>query len=263
MPNQAAAPPIIRKKKNNTWWIWLVIPLGSLLLLMLVVNVATTTTTAPRVKPSTGEREAYQVTIELVRKGLKSPSTAKFSEWRSSETRWDLIGTNHWDFEGWVDSQNGFGAMIRTEWRAQIALAFGDYQLTYLKLGDETSGQLQKSPEQIKADEDEWKRSQALKAEKIKLRADELAFVQSNTLYFKEERESATRQRILSFRLEQATNNSPSAQYELSKLYLGAGDESNRVLGLYWLNKAASSGHRDAKLLSDVIRTNGSIVLKD
>ena len=59
---------------------------------------------------------------------------------------------------------------------------------------------------------------------------------------------SEMRSRALVFRMEQATNGMPTAQYRLGMSYLAGTDgvKTNRVLGIYWLRKAADQGQDDA-----------------
>lgn len=52
---------------------------------------------------------------------LKAPSTAKFC----SDTVTDL-GDNRWKISSCVDSQNSYGAMIRSNWETTIAYLGGD-----------------------------------------------------------------------------------------------------------------------------------------
>jgi hypothetical protein len=63
---------------------------------------------------------AFNYSEEFVKERLKSPSTASFP--RSSEKR-DYItklGENKYLIEAWVDSQNSFGAMIRSNYSCTI-----------------------------------------------------------------------------------------------------------------------------------------------
>ena len=64
------------------------------------------------------DQEATAITLaqELVKKELKSPSTAKFP-WSFSEYTVSRSGEN-WIVKGYVDAQNSFGAMIRSNFEA-------------------------------------------------------------------------------------------------------------------------------------------------
>ena len=53
---------------------------------------------------------AYYCGLEVCRKALKAPSTAKFSSQYSDEhTGWSGWGYNPWKVFGYVDAQNSFG----------------------------------------------------------------------------------------------------------------------------------------------------------
>lgn len=54
----------------------------------------------------------------LVKLHLKSPATAQFSPWPDTV----IIGTNTgpWDVTGYVDSQNSFGALLRSNYSCRI-----------------------------------------------------------------------------------------------------------------------------------------------
>lgn len=56
--------------------------------------------------------DAYVMAKQLMEKRLKAPATADFASF--SESRVTSSGLNEWTVESYVDSQNGFGALIRT-----------------------------------------------------------------------------------------------------------------------------------------------------
>lgn len=71
-----------------------------------------------RGKPDTGTLDSFQAqsySESAVKAYLKSPRSAKFSDFKFA-----YLGHERWLVTGYVDSQNGFGAMIRK----QFALAF-------------------------------------------------------------------------------------------------------------------------------------------
>ena len=49
---------------------------------------------------------------------LKAPSTAKFTDW--TESLMNKTGDNQYRFVSYVDSQNGFGAMLRTRFACDV-----------------------------------------------------------------------------------------------------------------------------------------------
>lgn len=59
--------------------------------------------------------DAVQVCETWVSEKLKSPSSAEFSGTDSAPA-----GSDAWTVTGQVDSQNGFGAMIRTSWTCDV-----------------------------------------------------------------------------------------------------------------------------------------------
>lgn len=92
-----------------------------------------------------GGNEAYYSVIakEIVSSYLKAPSTAKFpflTEFRMQRYG-DIVAVS-----GYVDSQNSFGAMIRTEWIVQFRTDHNNlnsyaYQVLYVRLGDQEAGE--------------------------------------------------------------------------------------------------------------------------
>lgn len=79
------------------------------------------------------EREAAQHLQKIVTPLLKSPSTAKFPsivDWYSKETteKGTYLVSSH------VDSQNGFGAMIRTTFKATLKKAEGGWKVDSLEM---------------------------------------------------------------------------------------------------------------------------------
>lgn len=64
--------------------------------------------------------EVYDVATEFVRRQLKAPSTAEFSP--IEETSIKKMNENTWRVTGYVDSQNSYGAMLRSYWRVETCL---------------------------------------------------------------------------------------------------------------------------------------------
>lgn len=65
---------------------------------------------------------AYEVSKGFVRQKLKAPSTAKFpSPWKfSTEDNVKYNGGGVYIVSGYVDSENAFGAMVRTRFNAKV-----------------------------------------------------------------------------------------------------------------------------------------------
>jgi hypothetical protein len=75
-------------------------------------------------------RESYAIILaeQAITKRLKAPSTADFSS--ILDTRIGHLsggGPNKWVVKGYVDSQNGFGAMLRSNYQVVIEFKEGEY----------------------------------------------------------------------------------------------------------------------------------------
>ena len=68
---------------------------------------------------------------QAVPASLKAPSTAKFTDCRAGGKDWGAIesvndsGQHVWIVQGVIDSQNSFGAMLRSTWQATVT-SLGD-----------------------------------------------------------------------------------------------------------------------------------------
>ena len=81
--------------------------------------------------------DAWQISKQFVTKALKSPKTAEFP-WFSNEFV-EKTGAADYTVSAYVDSQNGFGALLRSDWTAHVHYeGRGNWQLRYLRIGDET-----------------------------------------------------------------------------------------------------------------------------
>jgi len=65
-----------------------------------------------------GESMARVMAKEIIEKRLRSPRTAVFP-W-NREIAANKTGENEWEIIGYVDAQNGFGAMIRSNWKVKL-----------------------------------------------------------------------------------------------------------------------------------------------
>ncbi len=75
--------------------------------------------------------DAYKACENWVAERLRAPSTADFSGVARSEITRTDIG---YDVAGYVDSQNGFGAQIRSEFTCQMRLTPDSWQLVDLSI---------------------------------------------------------------------------------------------------------------------------------
>lgn len=69
---------------------------------------------------STNKFMAYSYAEDFVEKQLKSPSTAKFPKVVEKDSHITELGNNRYKINSWVDSQNSFGATIRTRFSCII-----------------------------------------------------------------------------------------------------------------------------------------------
>lgn len=63
---------------------------------------------------------AFVMSQNFVKKRLRSPSTAKFPNVTSEGVRTQYLGNCTHKVQAYVDSQNGFGATIRTQYYAEL-----------------------------------------------------------------------------------------------------------------------------------------------
>lgn len=91
----------------------------------------------------TSEYRSHYITIAkgIVESALKAPSTAQFQD--SQDLKIQRNG-NLVAVQGYVDSQNSFGAMIRSDFLVEFRiLSIEDltYEVVYLQIGDEIAGE--------------------------------------------------------------------------------------------------------------------------
>ena len=72
-------------------------------------------------------KSAYSDAKTSALQQLKSPSTAKFADF--SELKYHNQGDTLYTLHSWVDSQNSFGAMIRTDFKFKVKV--GDFGLGF------------------------------------------------------------------------------------------------------------------------------------
>lgn len=77
--------------------------------------------------------ELYIQAQEFVRQGLKAPSTAEFP---SSSTRTGTDGKGIYQVIGYVDSENSFGAMIRSDWMVNMRFVDNNLVLEKMSIGN-------------------------------------------------------------------------------------------------------------------------------
>jgi len=99
--------------------------------LILAYGSGDSENSAPEKRTSITEYEAKAVAEGQVENVLKAPSTAKFSGLRETEI---TPITNGYKVTGYVDSQNSFGAMIRSKYSVEIFVDLESGDIMYRNL---------------------------------------------------------------------------------------------------------------------------------
>ncbi len=110
IPPPPMAKPV--EKKGIGCMAWAAIIFGGLILVEMIHQAFSDANPGP---PTATDH--YYAATATIRKSLKAPSTAKFSRPDDEKAYYQKVAGNVWEAGGWVDSQNGFGAMIRSDWK--------------------------------------------------------------------------------------------------------------------------------------------------
>ena len=143
-------------KKPKTWQV--VTMVGILCVLALVLSSGSIPDASPSSSSQSNAEEdptdirtkntaIFVIAQEIVEDNLKAPSTAEFC--RLSECTMQRYD-NLYAATGYVDAENGFGAMIRSEWTVQFYsddLRSYAYQATYIAIDDQAAGEWVDFPE--------------------------------------------------------------------------------------------------------------------
>lgn len=98
------------KERSNYLWLFGTIAVVLFLAFMSDEDDQHNEDTVETYTPS--ELDAYLMAKQLFESKLKAPSTASFAAFHQSKVR--NSGVDQWTVTSYVDSQNSFGAMIRT-----------------------------------------------------------------------------------------------------------------------------------------------------
>lgn len=105
----------LRQRQNTLWPKLYALALVGLIVLVLLATEHKGTPATP-----TADRgDACAMSQKFVKGQLKAPTTAKFPIWSQENCRASQAG-NAWVVNSFVDSQNSFGAMIRTDYTAHM-----------------------------------------------------------------------------------------------------------------------------------------------
>jgi hypothetical protein len=72
---------------------------------------------------------AYNYAEDYIEQTLKSPSTAKFPGIFQKKKHTTSLGDGKYRISSWVDSQNVFGAKIRSRWSCEITFVDGNVKV--------------------------------------------------------------------------------------------------------------------------------------
>ena len=75
--------------------------------------------TATRSQPTVDRSDACFMSQRFVRQNLKAPTTATFPSWTPENCN-ATQSSGTWKVRSYVDSQNGFGAMIRSDYGVEM-----------------------------------------------------------------------------------------------------------------------------------------------
>jgi len=99
--------------------------------------------------PADKGRDHFYTAVATIKEGLKAPATAKFSAFADPESGYFHAGKSIWQAWGYVDSQNGFGAMIRSKW--MLVWDDSTKRVLFRGFGDKQTGDLEKALAEGKA----------------------------------------------------------------------------------------------------------------
>ena len=110
-----ASKPAKKKTSPGTWGCLVLIVLAVIWFMVGDFDSGSSTSSTPA---SHSGVEAYGMCRDFVRDRLKAPSTAKFA--RISTNYITDLGSGSYRVRAYVDSQNSFGAQLRTEYTCEV-----------------------------------------------------------------------------------------------------------------------------------------------
>ena len=115
----------LKKKESSgcfTAFLWII----AIIIGLVVINTIYTDITSKKTEGNIGSGfkhdkiMAYNYAENFVKKQLKSPRTAKFPSVSEKITHVHEQNYNEYKIDSWVDSQNSFGALVRTRFICTI-----------------------------------------------------------------------------------------------------------------------------------------------
>jgi len=105
------------KKKNGCLTLLII---GAVLIVIFYIIGSNGDDSSSNSSTSTNKFLAYNYAEDFVEKKLKSPSTAEFPGISEKDGHITDLGGGKYKIDSWVDSQNGFGATMRTKFTCTI-----------------------------------------------------------------------------------------------------------------------------------------------
>jgi len=118
---------------------WGLVIVGTMLALSIVVPMLAPSPQESARRAKAKEVEAkYYTALSTIRKNLKSPSAAKFSNYQTDKsTGARSLGGGVWQAAGSVEAQNSFGATVKSRW--ELIWRDGG-EILYMRIGDQKAG---------------------------------------------------------------------------------------------------------------------------
>lgn len=114
-----------KQKQNITMLQLIVVSTIFISIIASVLNAGNSTSSSVEQGPITPTgQQAFIISQNFVTQALKSPSTADFP---SSEYNYHLVGEKTHVITSYVDSENSFGAMLRSKWTVSMTFNGGDW----------------------------------------------------------------------------------------------------------------------------------------
>lgn len=140
---QVAHPQSVKKKRHVAKDIQILLVVGASIFLVLCClsmmwgSFGGGGNSTPTKDRSGGSTMAYMMCQEFVEKNLKSPATAKFPNKSDIQVLTIRDKKDAFQIRGYVDAQNGFGALIRTRYTCEVSYTGQDnWHLDYLEFDE-------------------------------------------------------------------------------------------------------------------------------
>lgn len=119
------------------WVFWIAVIASTLVLVRHHVLDLPSSNPAPDVYRY---EDAWRAATGFVAESLKAPSTARFPKMHEPKCGVAPFLDETWIARGYVDAQNSFGAQLRTDWEVIMEPAGNQWELVWLRLGNEQYG---------------------------------------------------------------------------------------------------------------------------